>query len=90
MDNELFKVVLAVAVILTVVLLELIRSHLRNVVKELKQLTSLMTQVRNSIHGVGTIIRSQEQTVEQGESQGATTVLMDEKDRQGSSGRPAL
>ena len=85
MDNELFKVLLAVAVVVVVVLLELIRSQVRKGVKELKQLNVTMEQVRNSIHGVGTIIRSQDQAVtaahERDEAKIDTELLNDKHDR---------
>jgi hypothetical protein len=85
MDNELFKVLLAVSVVVMVVLLELIRYQVRSAAKELKQLTAIMEQVRNSLHGVETIIRSQEQTIaaarERDETKIETELLNDKNHR---------
>lgn len=59
MDAELWKVFLAVAAFIAVVLLELIRSRLGQVNTELKQLTAAVNQLKSSISAIAAVASSQ-------------------------------
>jgi hypothetical protein len=82
MDAEPWKVFLAVAAFIAVVLLELIRSRLGQVNTELKRLTEAVSQLRGSIPSVGTAVRPPEEAIkvarEKEESEMGTELLDDD------------